>query len=124
MLRDLIERHRGAFEYDWRTRFRKPLSIVGTRKMSWGEAWRLVEILSMDPSSYVAAAVHEWKSPVSREWLVLADLWDAQAVQSYQKPKPYPRPFGDPAATRRGRTRKTRAEVIAILNAHGHEIGG
>lgn len=119
-----MARYRGAFEFEWRSRFKKPLKIVGTRKMSWGEAFRLTEILLADPSSTVAAAVYEWKHPLSREGLILADMWDALSHRVYKDPKPYPRPFPDRSGSRRGHTVKTRAEVVAILNEHGHEIGG
>lgn len=95
--------------------------------MSWGEAIRLTRVLSADPSSQVGAAINEWTAPVPREWLVLADLYDLlQHVNVDPKKrshvKPYPRPFRDPNSRRRGRTTKTRAEVLAILRAHGHDV--
>ena len=52
----MIEEHPGEWEYDWRTRFRLPLSRVGGRRMSWGEAFRLALILVSDPSTRVGAA--------------------------------------------------------------------
>lgn len=94
--------------------------------MPWGEAVRLTGLLTADPSSTVAAAIHEWETPVSREWLLLADTFDRLTilnVDSKSKPKPYPRPFPDPNTRRRGRTTRSRAEVVLILNAHGHQIG-
>lgn len=117
-----MTRHRGAFEYDWRSRFGLPLTVVGDA-MSWGEAVRLTQLLEQDPSSMVCAALADLDHPFTREWLVLADMWDALAHQVYKAPKPYRRPFRDPTATRRGRTTLSRVEVVAILNSHGHEIG-
>lgn len=100
--------------------------------MSWGEAVRLTRTLLKDPSSHVMAAVYAWDAPVSREWLILADVFDVLQIANWQRsggkrsspPKPYKRPYADPNRKRRGRTNKSRAEVISILNAHGHSIGG
>lgn len=95
--------------------------------MSYAEAVRLTQVLSTDPSSHIAAAVHGWDAPVSREWLVLADTFDRLThlhTDRKAKPEPYPRPFPDPARVRRGKTTRTRGDVLAILNAHGHNLGG
>lgn len=65
--------------------------------MSWGEAWRLLGELMKDPSSHVAAAVAGWDHPVSREWIVAANTYDAfiQVNSDPKKPKPklHPRPW-------------------------------
>lgn len=95
--------------------------------MPYGEAIRLTRILAADPASQVSAALGEWDYPASREWLLMAHLYDlTQHVNTDPKKrsqvKPYPRPYRDPNSKRRGRTTKSRAEVIAILNAHGHNI--
>lgn len=91
--------------------------------MSWGEALRLCEVLASDPSSHVAAAIGRWDHPVSREQAVLMDLFDLQhAAKSKKKPKPYPRPWPAEGTRRRGKTTRTRAEVVAILNDHGHQL--
>lgn len=68
-----------------------------------------------------------WDYPVSREWMALAHLYDLQQYinvdpKKRAEVKPYPRPYRDPNSTQRGRTDKSRAEVIAILNRHGHNI--
>lgn len=111
--------HRGAFEYEWRTRFHLPLTAVGTT-MTYGEAWRLTAILTADPTSQVTAALQGWDGPRSREWFVLADLFDLTHATAAKHPKPYPRPYRD--GVQRGRTNRPRAEVVAILNAHGHDF--
>lgn len=92
-LLELIEEHPAAFAYDWRTRFRMPTDAIGVG-MSWGEAWLLVQGLSRDPSSHVAAAIAGWRYPMGREALVLADLFDlTHAAHAQKRAKPYPRPW-------------------------------
>lgn len=90
--------------------------------MTWGEAVRLARILSSDPASMICAAASGWDAPRSREWLLLADLFDAYGVVHFKKPKPYPRPFMGEGSRRFGKTKLSRAEVVAILNAHGHDL--
>jgi hypothetical protein len=119
----VIDEHRPAFEYDWRTRFHLPLTEVG-RSMPWGEAIRLTKVLQRDPSSHVQAALNDWDGPRSFEWTLLADLYDVTANAHFKKPRPYKRPWPSPGSRRHGRTTRSRAEVVAILNAHGHSIGG
>lgn len=88
----LIDEHRAAFEYDWRTRFHVALSAVG-RSMTWGEAWRLTVELLPDPSSHVGAAVLGLEYPVSREWMVLVAIRDAHARVHFKDPAAYPTPW-------------------------------
>lgn len=62
--------------------------------VSWLEAVYLVSVLMRDPSSWLCAARAEWQFPVSREWTVLAHVYDLTArINSKQKPKPYPTPW-------------------------------
>ena len=91
----LIREHRGAFEYDWRTRFHTPLSAIGTRAMSWGEAFRLALILIADPSSQVGSATGGLAQPVSREYVALQILVD-NAVQQAAKRRAQLRTLPDP----------------------------
>jgi hypothetical protein len=91
--------------------------------MTWGEAVRLTDLLLEDPSSMVAAKASGWEHPITREDAVLRDLFDLQHMaKSDRKPKPYPRPWPSEGRRRRGRTKMTRAEVVAVLNAHGHSL--
>lgn len=92
--------------------------------MSWGEAVRLATVLVEDPTSQIAAAVSGWDRPWSHEWAASVDLFDLLHQVYGKQPKPYPRPWPDPNRKRRGHTDKSRAEVISILNAHGHKIAG
>jgi len=72
-LLELIEGHRPAFEYDWRTRFRLPLSDIG-EGMTWGEALRHTITLSADPSSQVCVSINGLAFAASREYLALLTL--------------------------------------------------
>jgi len=92
------------------------------RGVSWGEAVRLVGVLAADPSSHICAALNEWQTPRSPEWLVLADLFDAFVRANYRQPQAYPRPFRDPADKHHGKTDLPRAKVIDLLNRHGHDF--
>lgn len=95
-LLDLIEEHKGAFEYDWLTRFQAPIGIIGTKRMTYGKAWRMVEILLGDMSSQIAAAVSGWSSPISRTDATLRDLYDLQyRTKAGRKAVDYPRPWDE-----------------------------
>ncbi len=98
-----MEAHRGAFEYDWRSRFHLPFDVPDG--MGWGEAWRLFLILGSDPSSQVAAALAGWQHPASREELAIAWLFDLTGrLRLGRKHKPYPRPWDErPKQTGTGR---------------------
>ena len=100
--------------------------------MTLAEAARLVMILRADPSSMTAAALEGWDHPVSREALIAMDHFDlamaAATAGSRRGPKPKPHP-GRPWKSSDRTTKKhgdvagrTRAEVVAILNAHGHSL--
>lgn len=91
-LLDLIEEHRAALSYDWRTRFGKGLDSIPS-EIGWSEARDLVRILRLDPSSQLAASVEGWAHPLDRQGWMLADLIDIQGTAgSGKKWKPYPRP--------------------------------
>lgn len=91
--------------------------------MSIGEALALVEILSGDPSSHLFAAIAEWKYPVSHEFLVLADLFDAFAKVNFKKPDPYPRPKPDSSkAVERLGERIAPPDIAAVLRGFGREV--
>ena len=93
-LLDLIEEHRPAFEYDWRTRFGCRFDVPA--EMSWGESYRLTLELASDPSSHVAASIAGWDHAVSYEWIVLANTYDAfVSANSSTRQKPYPRPWDE-----------------------------
>lgn len=91
--------------------------------MSWGEAIRLTSVLAGDPSAMVGAALAGWSHPMTREDRTLRDLFDLQHTsKAKKKPKPYPRPWPAEGVRKRGKTQMSRAEVVAVLNAHGHSL--
>lgn len=102
-----------------------PISAVG-RSISWGEAYRLTQQLATDPASRVGAAINGWEFPVSREVLVLMDLFDLthqiawrQGGSKGARPKPYPRPMRGKRKTR-PRPTISQSAVMEALRAAGH----
>jgi hypothetical protein len=122
-LLELIEEHRPAFEYDWRSRFHVGLDVVGD-EMGWGETIRLAGVLSADPGSQLWASLHGWRNPASRAELVLMDLWDITfKAAGPKKWTPYPRPFDlerDLKARTGSAGNRTPQQVMAILADFGH----
>lgn len=81
-----------------------------------------MQVLTTDPSSHLAAAIAGWVHPVSREWLVLADLYDLTrkaAATRRTKDQRYPRPWEAPRRTRMGRATRPQREIRAALAARG-----
>lgn len=116
-LLELIEEHPAALAFDLRARLGISIDDLGGT-VSWREAVLVVSILLRDPSSWTAAAKQGWSYPVSREWLVGAHTYDLLAAVNTKKgskPKRYPSPFPDKAATRFGRTTRSSEEVRKIL---------
>jgi len=117
-LLDLIEEHRGALRYDWRTRFHKSLDESVPDDIGWDEALDLIRVLRADPSTMLAASVEGWDYPMDRLAWMLADLIDVQgSSMAGKKWKAYPRPvkpkddrqtFGDTGG-------RTREQVVEIL---------
>lgn len=129
-LLDLIEEHRDALAYDWRTRFH--LSLDATPEiMDWREAVGHARILRRDPSSQLVASLEGWDYPLERGGWMLADLIDIQGGKALGKKwKRYPRPTKPESAGQRwgnlidpatGEIR-SRAQVVAILNRAGHNL--
>ena len=115
-LRELIEEHPAELAYDFRTRFNLSFEAIGV-ELSWMESIYLVSVLLRDPGSWLTAAKSDWNFPVSREWMVLAHSYDLHAaVNSKNKPKPYPAPWPD-ANTKRVGSKKpqNRTDVLAKL---------
>lgn len=118
---DLIDERRQAFIYDWHARFGQPVSAIGSAAMPWDEAVALAQVLHVDPSSALSAAALGWDYPLSREALVLLDLFDLEHMansSSKKRPKPHPmRPKSQTRTeSRYGNVAgRSRAEVIDIL---------
>ncbi len=128
----LIDAHKGAFEYDWRTRFHgASVDDIG-ETMTFGEAIRLTERLSRDPGSEVAAAIAGWEYPVTREAIVAMNKFDFDHRLVWLKngkkgapPEPHPRPWptgGDGTRRRGNAAGRSPEQVRQILNAHGHSL--
>lgn len=96
--------------------------------MTWGEAYRLTQILAADPSSQVGAALANLTHAVTREALVLMDLFDLTHQAAWasgggkgSRPKPYPRPLPSRQSRRAKPDAKlTQDEIIAALRMAGH----
>lgn len=81
---------------------------------------RLIVILRSDPSSAIAAALEGWDYPITREALLLADLYDLEVAVNTPKgkrPEPHPiRPFKSKSTKRMGNVGgRSREEVEALL---------
>lgn len=109
-------------EYDLRSRFGLCLADVGAR-VTFTEASRLVTLLASDPSSRVGAALMGLDYPVSREQIVLMDLYDltvrANSDPKKGRPKPYPRPWRS-AETKVSKPGVSQEDVLAALRYAGH----
>lgn len=86
-------------------------------RMGWGEAYRVMDLLARDPSTWVAAAFAGWVHPLAREALTLADLYDATTNAHFKKPKKYPRPWDEQPKVF-GSQPMTKARLRAILDAN------
>lgn len=123
-LLDLLEEHREAFDYDWRTRFGLSADVIG-EEMDWREACSLTRALIADGTSRVGAAVAGWRYPWTPEAWILADLWDLIAAvhtDRRRRPKPYPRPTDEMHKKKFGRTALPQHVVRAALAARGHKF--
>jgi hypothetical protein len=86
------------------------------KKTSWREAVLLVAALLQMPESRLQATMSKWKHPVSREWILLRDIFDLQATaQAKKKPKPYPAPWKQNNGTTLGRADQPRGHVLKQL---------
>lgn len=115
-LRELIEEHPAEFAYDFRSHFGISYTDIGG-DVTWIEAIYLVAVLLRDPASWLQAAKNDWDYPVSREWLVATHTFDLHAaINSKNKPKPYPTPWGDPNTQRlKSKKPQDRSSVLAKL---------
>lgn len=124
-LLELIEEHRAAVRYDWRTRFHRGLDESVPDDIGWSEALDLVRVLRADPSSYTAAALEGWDYPLDRNGWMLADLIDVQgSSKAGKKWKAYHRPLKSPDKTQRWGDAggRSRAAVVELLNSLGHSL--
>ena len=76
----------------------------------------LISGLLTQTDSLLAARVSDWKFPVSREWIVLTDIYDAFANANFKKPKPYPTPWVNKDTKKLGNSNQNRADVLKRLD--------
>ena len=125
-LLDLIEEHRAAIRYDWRTRFGRGLDESVPDDIGWDEALDLVRVLRSDPSTMLAASVEKWEHPLSRTDAILMDVWDLEyAKAGAKKRERYPRPFKQKTGSSQrwgNAAGRSREQIVEILRAHGHSL--
>jgi hypothetical protein len=101
--------------------FRELYGVSAWDIPTW-EACLLVRDLLSDPRSRTAAAVAGWTHPVSREWMLLAQLHDVTLDTTHGLKNPerhhLPRPW-DGRRTRLGGGKRTRSEALSILRPNG-----
>jgi hypothetical protein len=115
-LRELIEEHASEIAFDFRSQFGLSYLSIG-REVTWGEAIRLASRLFSLTDSHLQAAVSGWEYPVSQEWIVLSHVYDLlAAVNSKNKPKPYPTPWKKPKKKIGNQEPLPRDKVIEALN--------
>lgn len=117
-LLDIIEEHPLELARDFREKFQVSFMSIGF-SVRFDEAALLVVSLLRDTSSWLHAKLAGWEYPISREWLLTADLYDLQhASKSKRKTKPYPRPFSR-AKTYGGKHKngkiRSKADLMALL---------
>lgn len=103
------------FTYDFRSRFQLGFQDIGN-DITYLEALHLVSALLRDYSAMLTAAMAKWDYPVSREWILLSQLYDlTAAAASKKKPKPYPGPWPSEGSQRIGSRNQDRSSVIQRL---------
>jgi hypothetical protein len=94
------------------------------RSISWREGTHLVEALTVDPSSLLAASLGEWKHPASHEWMVLANIYDLTLRLNSKKGNTMERPWENITNRIAPSRVRTRGEIDDILNKMNPARGG
>lgn len=103
--------------------FLTELHRLGIRVHEIGTVWSFTEVDALlrvrarEPDSWLFAAVNGWRYPVSREWMMLADLYDltGKAAAGRRWKKSYPRPWPKDGAKKFGRHRLSASNAREIL---------
>lgn len=112
---ELIQDHPAELAYDFRHKFQLSIEEVG-RTVSLREAALLIAMLLKQTDSWLQASTAGWKNPVSNEWIVSTHIYDLlAAVNSKNKPKPYPTPWPADGSKKIGKTTLPRATVLKRL---------
>lgn len=114
-LLELVREYEAEIAYDFRNKFGLSIEELGN-SYTLREAVLLVSVLVTVPDSYLAAAKQRWQFPVSRDWTLLASLFDLTVAANSKKGKAqkYPRPWA--SGKRVGRA-MDRDEAIKRLDA-------
>lgn len=108
--------HPSAIRADFRGRYGVSFDEAGL-SYTWKEAVYLAQALLTDTSSLSQAALHGWKYPASREWMMLTELYDltVRIHSKGGKAKPVPRPWPNQDAKRAGNSTHSREAVLRNL---------
>lgn len=80
-----------------------------------------VSITARDPAEPLHAAIHRWEYPVSREWMLLANIFDSlEANRIGKKHKPGGRPWPAKGSKKLGRTKMSQKAAIEALRRNRH----
>jgi hypothetical protein len=122
-LLELEEEHPTALYSDFRRRYAIGFGEVG-RSISWREGTHLVEALTVDPSSLLAASLGGWRFPASHEWMVLANIYDLTLRLNSKKGKPMERPWENVTNRIAPSRIRSREEIEVILKRMNPARGG
>lgn len=92
----LLWRHRGALEYDLRSRFGWGADRIVNGACPWNLAVMLVGQILLDPYSHSTAALRGWAFVPNPVDVMFADWVDATAQMHHQKGKVRPQPVKRP----------------------------
>lgn len=114
--------HPSAVRADFRSRYGLSFEEAG-RSYSWHEAIYLIQALLNDTTSLLQASFRGWKYPVSREWMMLSELYDLTVKINSRggKSKPVPRPWPDPNKKRVGDAKHSREAILKNLERMNHK---
>ena len=116
-LRRLISDYPAELASDFRAFYHFGIDDIG-KTVSLLEATLLVRMLLRMPESALQAKIAGWDYPITREWVVMAHLWELTAqINSKRKVKPYPNPFNNNSSSRMGKTDLPSSVVKKILSS-------
>ena len=121
LVTELSGEHETALTRDFRELFHVSIHDVGG-PVPYDEAAHLLKALRSDPSSWYHAAIGGWDYPITREGIVLMELWDLELRKGLSKKqrnkfKAFPRPWPAKKSKLGGnnKIRRSIADVKRIL---------
>lgn len=113
---DYVQDHPIELAYDFRHKFNLSIEDIGGTVTLY-EAVLLIASLLQQTDSQLQAVVNDWDYAVSREWILLRDIYDAFAQANFKKPTPYPTPWlSENTKKIGGKSKQSKADVLARLN--------